>query len=93
MSEPSVINLLVVDHSRSDIDHIVKTLQGDGYQLELTDTDQAEEARSAIAYQPLEMILLRLADELPTIAEMRSMVEEAQQDIPIVVVIDDEHHL
>ncbi|MCB1820406.1 MAG: hypothetical protein KDI73_02335, partial [Candidatus Competibacteraceae bacterium] len=70
MSEPSVINLLIVDHSRSDIDHIVKTLQGDGYQLELTDTDQAEEARSAIDYQPLEIILLRLADELPTIAEV-----------------------
>ncbi|HRY14404.1 MAG TPA: EAL domain-containing protein [Candidatus Competibacteraceae bacterium] len=91
MSEPSVINLLIVDHSRSDIDHIVKTLQGDGYQLELTDTDQAEEARSAIDYQPLEIILLRLADELPTIAEVRLMVAEAQQDIPIVVVIDDEH--
>ncbi|MCB1765014.1 MAG: EAL domain-containing protein [Candidatus Competibacteraceae bacterium] len=91
MSEPSVINLLIVDRSRSDIDHIVKTLRGDDYQLELTETDQAEEARSTIDYQPLDIILLRLADELPTIAEMRLMVAEAQQDIPLVVVVDDEH--
>ncbi|HRF43792.1 MAG TPA: EAL domain-containing protein [Candidatus Competibacteraceae bacterium] len=91
MSEPSVINMLIVDRSRSDIDHIVKTLRGDDYQLELTETGQAEEARSAIDYQPLDLILLRLAEELPTIAEVRLMVAEAQQDIPIVVVVDDEH--
>jgi len=91
VSEPSVINLLIVDHSRSDAEHIAKTLQGDDYQLELTETDQAEKARSAIDYQPLDLVLLRLADGLPTIAEMRLMVAEAQQDIPIVVVVDDEH--
>ncbi|MCP5157897.1 MAG: EAL domain-containing protein [Gammaproteobacteria bacterium] len=91
MSEPSIVNLLIVDRSRSDIDHIVKTLRGDGYQLELIQTDQAEEARSTIDYQPLDLILLRLTDELPTIAEVRLMVAEAQQDIPIVAVVDDAH--
>ncbi|MEI2772719.1 MAG: hypothetical protein V9G98_18950 [Candidatus Competibacter sp.] len=72
MSEPSIINLLIVDRSQSDIDHIVKTLRGDGYQLELTETDKAEDARSAIDYQPLDLILLRVAEDLPTIAETRS---------------------
>ncbi|MFZ1828572.1 MAG: EAL domain-containing protein [Candidatus Competibacteraceae bacterium] len=91
MSDPSLINLLVVDRSRSDIDHIAKTLRGDGYQLELIQTDQAEETRSAIDYQPLDLILLRIADELPTLAEIRLMVAEAQQDIPIIAVIDDDH--
>jgi DNA-binding response OmpR family regulator len=91
VSDPSLINLLVVDRSRSDIDHIAKTLRGDGYQLELIQTDQAEEVRSAIDYQPLDLILLRHADELPTLAEVRLMVAEAQQDIPIIVVIDDDH--
>ena len=89
MSDPTVINLLIVDRSRSDIDHIVKTLRGDGYQLELICTDQAEEARSAIDYQPLDLILLRLADDLPALAQIRLMVAEAAQDIPVIAVVDD----
>ncbi len=91
MSDPSLINLLILDRSLPDTDHIVKTLRGDGYQLELTQTDQVEEARGAIDYQPLDLILLRIADELPTIAEVRLMVAEAQQDIPIIAVLDDDH--
>ncbi len=91
MSESSVINLLIVDRSRSDIDHIAKTLRGDGYQIEPTDTDQIEAARSAIDYQPLDLILLRLGEELPTIAELRLMVAESRQDIPIIVVVDDDY--
>ena len=73
MSDPTVINLLVVDRSRSDIDHIVKTLRGDGYQLELIHSDQSDETRGAIDYQPLDLILLRLADDLPTLAQVRLM--------------------
>jgi PAS domain S-box-containing protein/diguanylate cyclase (GGDEF)-like protein len=91
VSEPSVINLLIVDRSRSDIDHIVKTLRDEGYQLHLIATDQVEEVRSAIDYRPLDLILLRLGEELPTIAEVRLMVVEAKQDIPIITVVDDEH--
>ena len=91
MSEPSVINLLVVDRSRSDIDHISQTLRGDGYQLEIIHTDQVEEARGVIDYQPLDLVLLRLGEDLPTIAEIRLMVAEAKQDIPIVAVVDDDY--
>jgi len=91
VSDPSLINLLILDRSRADADHIVKTLRGDGYQLELIQTDQVEEARGAIDYQPLDLILLRVTDGLPTIAEVRLMVAEAQQDIPIIVVVDDDH--
>ena len=90
MSSPSVINLLIIDRSRSDIDHIVRTLGGDGYQIELIETDQTETARNAIDYQPLDLILLRLGENLPTLAEIRLMVTEARQDIPIVAAVDDE---
>ena len=48
MADSAIVNLLVIDRSRSDIDHIVKTLQGEGYQLDLIQTDQADEANSAI---------------------------------------------
>ncbi len=91
MSDPSVINLLIVDRSRSDIEHIAKTLRGDGYQLELIDTDQADQARNAIDYQLLDLILLRPAEDLPTVAEVRLMVAESGQDIPLIVVVDDEY--
>ncbi len=91
MSDPSVINLLIVDRSIPDIEHIAKTLRGDGYQLDLIQTDQADEARNAIDYHLLDLIMLRPADDLPTIAEVRLMVAEAGQDIPIIVVVDDEY--
>jgi len=91
VSEPSLVNLLIVDRSRSDIEHIAKTLSGDGYRIELTQTDQAEVIRSTVDYQPLDLILLRLAEDLPTIAEVRLMVAEAQVDIPIIAVVDDDH--
>lgn len=91
MSDPSVINLLIVDRSIPDIEHIAKTLRNDGYQLDLIQTEQADEARNAIDYNILDLILLRLADDLPTIAEVRLMVAEAGQDIPIIVVVDDDY--
>lgn len=91
MSDPSVINLLIVDRSKSDIEHIAKTLSGDGYQLDLIHTDQANEARNAIDYQPLDLILLRPAEDLPTVPEVRLMVAEASQDIPVIIVVDDEY--
>ena len=87
MSDPSLINLLIVDRAQADIDHIVKTLRSDGYQLELIQTDQAEQARAAIDYQPLDLILLRLDETLPTIAEIRLMVAEAQLDLPMIAVV------
>ncbi|MDG4553308.1 MAG: EAL domain-containing protein [Candidatus Competibacter sp.] len=90
MTESSVINLLIADRVQDDIDHIVKTLRGEGYQLELIQADQTEKIRGAIDYQPLDLILLRLAEESPSIAELRLMVVEAKQDIPIIVVMDDE---
>lgn len=89
MTSPSIVNLLIVDRSRSDIDHIVKILRGDGYQVELHDTDQIEATRSTIDYQPLDLILIRLAEGLPTLAEIRLMVAEARQDIPVIAVVDE----
>lgn len=89
MTSPSVVNLLIVDRSRLDIDHIVKILRGDGYQVELHDTDQIEATRSTIDYQPLDLILIRLAEGLPTLAEIRLMVAEARQDIPVIAVVDE----
>ena len=89
MSSLSVLHLLIVDRSQSDIDHIVQTLRGDGYQIEVLNTDQMEAARNAIDYQPLDLILLRLAEDLPTLAETRLVVTEARQDIPVIAVVDD----
>ena len=90
MPESPVVNLLIVDRSRPDIEHIIKTLEGDGYQLELTQASDVETVRSTIDYQPLDLLLLRLGEDLPTVAEVRLMIVEARQDIPIIAVIDDE---
>lgn len=90
MTTPSVINLLIVDHEQFHIDHIVKTLSGDGYQVEWRATHQLEEARNTIDYQPLDLIVLRIAGGLPTLAELRLMIAESRQDIPLVAAVDEE---
>ncbi|CDI02701.1 hypothetical protein BN873_340077 [Candidatus Competibacter denitrificans Run_A_D11] len=89
MSEPSVINLLVVDRAKADIEHIVKTLRGNDYQVELTEADAGEAARNAIDYQPLDLVLLRVAEGLPTVAEIRLMVAESGQAIPLIALVDE----
>ncbi|MFO1371571.1 MAG: EAL domain-containing protein [Candidatus Competibacteraceae bacterium] len=92
MSEHPAINLLIVDRVPSDIEHIVQTLRNDGFEVEVTHTDQKEEIRSTLAYQPLDLILLRLGDDLPAITKLREMLnEEAEQNIPLIVIVDDEH--
>jgi CheY-like chemotaxis protein len=89
VSEPSVINLLVVDRAKADIEHIVKTLRGNDYQVELTEADAGEAARNAIDYQPLDLVLLRVAEGLPTVAEIRLMVAESGQAIPLIALVDE----
>lgn len=91
MPDHSLINLLLVDRFPADIEHVVQTLRGDGYQLETTQTDRLESAREAIDYQPLDLILLRITDNIPTLAELRAMIVESQQDIPLIAIVDDEH--
>ena len=89
MTTPSVINLLVVDHTPSNVNHIVKTLRGDGYQIEVRDAHQLEETRNTIDYQPLDLIMLRVVEGLPTLAEVRLMIAESRQDIPLIAAVDD----
>ena len=91
MPDHSLINLLLVDRFPADIEHVVQTLHGDGYQLETTQTDRLESAREAIDYQPLDLILLRITENIPTLAELRAMIVESQQDIPLIAIVDDEH--
>ncbi len=90
MSESSTINLLIADGSSSNVEHILKTLGGDNYKVESTQTDQVKEIHDAVNYQPLDIILLRLGEGLPGLAEVRSMVVESGEDIPIIVILDDE---
>lgn len=90
MSDPSDINLLIVDRSRSDIEHIVTTLRADGHRIELVEADTVDQTRNAIDYQLLDLILLRLDEALPAIAEVRLMMAESHQAIPIIAVVDEE---
>lgn len=89
MSEPSVVNVLIVDHAGADAERIAKTLRENGYPLELNQTDQAEQASNTIAYQPLDLVLLRLSQGLPTLAETRQMVVESEQDVALIAVVDE----
>ncbi|MBK8182133.1 MAG: EAL domain-containing protein [Candidatus Competibacteraceae bacterium] len=91
MSEPSIINLLIIDHSKSDIEFVVKTLREDGHQLEITEAAKTEEVRNAIDYQPLDLVLPRLADGFLPLAEVRTLVAGSEQAISIIAMVDEKH--
>lgn len=91
MTDHSIINLLIVDRAQADIEHVLQTLRGDGYQLETTQTDRLEAAREAIDYQPLDLIMVRVIENIPTVAELHGMITDSQQDIPLIAIVDDEH--
>jgi diguanylate cyclase (GGDEF)-like protein/PAS domain S-box-containing protein len=85
----NLINLLIVDHSVSAIEHIVQTLRIAGYMVQANYSERAKEIRNLIDYRPLDLILVRQGAGLPTITEVDVMVKAAAQDIPIIAIVDD----
>lgn len=91
MSERSIINLLIMDHSRADTEQVAESLRKAGYELEVIGTDNPEEAQNAIDYQPLDLILLRLDQRLLPIEKVRAMIAGAEQPIALIVLVDEQH--
>jgi diguanylate cyclase (GGDEF)-like protein/PAS domain S-box-containing protein len=92
VSEQSLINLLVVDHERDNVDHIVQTLQTAGHVVQVYHATQEEEIRNYIDYKPLDLIMVRLGEDLPTAPQVHTWVTQAANDIPLIALLDDEKH-
>lgn len=90
VSEPSLINLLVVDRSLSDIDHIVQILRASGYVVQEMHSDQEAEIHNCIQYKPVDLIMVREGENLPKLQEVHAQVIASGQDIPILAIMDEQ---
>lgn len=89
MSEIPFIDLLIVDHPSPDIPRVVETLQAAGYSVQELRSDQDAEISDFIHYKPIDLIMVRLAEDLPKIPDIRAHVTAADQDIPILAMLED----
>ena len=89
VSEHPLLNLLIVDRSQPDIELIVQTLRAAGYLVQANHSAWIKEIRNLIDYRPLDMILVRQGADLPTIAEIRALLEASAQDVPVIAIADD----
>jgi diguanylate cyclase (GGDEF)-like protein/PAS domain S-box-containing protein len=86
--EDSLINLLIVDRSPAAIEQVVQTLRVAGYRVDESHTDREEDIRSAINYRPLDLIIARPDDDLPTLADIARLIKAADKDIPLIALVD-----
>ena len=86
----SVINLLVIDHSLTEVEPIAQALRTAGFLVQPTCSDQSQDIETIIAVKSIDIILLRLRDSLPEIADVRGQITASNKDIPIIALCDPE---
>lgn len=88
MSNHPIINLLIVDRSLSDIEHIAKILRNAGYLVHVFHADQERMICGMIDNKPLDLIMVRQAEQLPTISDIHTWITKTSKDIPILAIVD-----
>lgn len=88
MAESSILNLLIVDRSLSDIEQIAQALRSSGFIVQLLHSGEEGEIHDFIQYKAVDLILVRSSPGLPSVATVRAQVEETGKDIPIVAIVD-----
>ncbi len=89
MSENSHIDLLIVDSSPSASELISRKLLDAGHTVQVLRTDNETEIQNTIQYKPLNLIISRAADNLPSIGSLRQQLDSAHKDIALLAITDD----
>lgn len=88
MAYHPLINMLIVDRSLSDIEQVAKILRNAGYLIQLSHADQEKVIRGIIEDKPLDLIIARPVEHLPTIAKVHNWITDTRKDIPILAMVD-----
>lgn len=90
MSDQTILNLLVVDSSLSDIEAIARTLRNAGYVLEQPlQADKDNQVTDFIKFKPLDLIIVRLTAGLPELGSVHQRLAAEEKDIPLLVALDE----
>lgn len=88
MSEQSTINLLAIDAEPGNVEHIAQPLKSGGFKVNAAHATQEDDIRNAINYKPLDLIILRPSEGLPTLAQIRAWITAADHAIAIIAMTD-----
>lgn len=86
MSSHTILNLLIIDQSLTDIEEIAKHLRGAGYVVEPLYAASPLKIQKIIEAKPLDLVIARLRKGLPSIAAIHGWISDGLKDIPILVV-------
>ena len=89
MSEQTIINLLVVEHSLSNAEKIVQILRSAGYVIQSTRVDNEKDLFAGIDYRPIDLIIARPAKDLPALTAIIARIAAANKDIPVLAMLDE----
>jgi len=89
VSEHTLVNLLVVDRALTDIEHIAQTLREAGYVVQLYHAELEKDVYNIIEYKPLDLIMVRLTEGLPTLDKMRTKIKALNQNITLLAIVDE----
>lgn len=87
--EQEFINLLVIDHSLASTEQFLTPLRDAGYLIQLSRAEQESELDSLIPFKALDLIILHPGDDRPALAVLRTHLDKAKKDVPILVAVDD----
>ena len=88
MSENSIVNLLVIDR----VDTITQILRNGGYIVQSECSDREPAIQNIITSKSLDLILARQEADMPSIALLRSFIDELDKNIPIIAMVDASAH-
>lgn len=87
VSSHTIINLLIVDRSLTDIEEIAKHLRSAGFVVEPLHAAESREAQRIIEEKPLDLVIARLREGLPGIDEIHGWIGDGLKDIPVLAAL------
>lgn len=88
MPENSIVNLLIIDR----VDVVTQTLRKGGYIVQSECTDREATIQNTITQKSLDLILARQNDDVPNITWLHSLVDDLDEEIPIIGLVDEDTH-
>ena len=89
MSLDSTIRLLLVDRPQADAQPVLRPLRAAGFLVRHWQADRIDTLQHLIDEQTFDLAIVRVAEGVPPIEDVRDSIDSGFKDIPIIAVTDD----
>lgn len=88
MSDESVVHLLVVDRSLSDIERLTQLMRGAGYVVQTTHAADEKGVTDRLWEGPTDMVFVRVDEGLPGVKKIVGLLRKAEVVAPVIAIAD-----